>query len=62
MLLEQHIKGIAVETEKPISLVTLLFGAAYGLNNPLNSISTFCQILKEEIESGDIVEWEHHFK
>ncbi len=42
-----------IQTEKLASLGTLLFGVAHELNNPLNNISTSCQILKEEIETGD---------
>lgn len=43
-----------VQTEKLVSLGTLLFGIAHELNNPLNNISTSCQILREEIETADI--------
>ena len=43
-----------IRTEKLASLGTLLFGVAHELNNPLNNISTSCQILKEELEGPDM--------
>ncbi|MFN4132021.1 MAG: sensor histidine kinase [Caldimicrobium sp.] len=43
-----------IQTEKLASMGTLLFSVAHELNNPLNNISTSCQILKEEIESEDL--------
>ncbi|MFN3740455.1 MAG: ATP-binding protein [Thermodesulfovibrionales bacterium] len=43
-----------IKTEKLASLGTLLFGFAHELNNPLNNISTSCQILKEELETADL--------
>jgi signal transduction histidine kinase len=46
-----------VRSEKLASLGTLLSGVAHQLNNPLSNISTSCQILAEELESGD-----SHFK
>lgn len=39
-----------VQTEKLTSLGTLTSGVAHELNNPLNNISTSCQILLEEME------------
>lgn len=44
-----------IQTEKLASLGTLLFWVAHELNNPLNNISTSCQILKEELETADPV-------
>ncbi|GAB4540647.1 MAG: ATP-binding protein [Thermodesulfovibrionia bacterium] len=42
-----------IQSEKLASLGTLLFGVAHELNNPLNNISTSCQILREELETAD---------
>jgi two-component system NtrC family sensor kinase len=39
-----------VQTEKLTALGTLTSGVAHELNNPLNNISTSCQILLEEME------------
>jgi two-component system NtrC family sensor kinase len=39
-----------VQTEKITSLGTLTSGVAHELNNPLNNISTSCQILLEEMD------------
>jgi two-component system NtrC family sensor kinase len=39
-----------VQTEKLTSLGTLTSGVAHELNNPLNNISTSCQILLEEMD------------
>jgi len=47
-------KTYLVESEKLASLGTLLFGVAHELNNPISNISSSAQILREEIESGDI--------
>lgn len=43
-----------IQAEKLASMGTLLFGVAHELNNPLNNISTSCQILREEIGSSDL--------
>ncbi len=43
-----------IQKEKLASLGTLLFGVVHELNNPLNNISTSCQILREEIETADL--------
>lgn len=43
-----------IQREKLASMGTLLFSVAHELNNPLNNISTSCQILKEEMESEDL--------
>lgn len=55
MLLELHERQeYLVESEKYAALGTLVFGVAHELNNPLANISTSTQILKEEIDEGDI--------
>jgi two-component system NtrC family sensor kinase len=42
-----------VQSKKMSSLGILTAGIAHQLNNPLNNISTSCQILVEELEQGD---------
>lgn len=42
-----------VQTKKLASLGILTSGIAHQLNNPLNNISTSCQIALEELQSGD---------
>ncbi len=42
-----------VQARKLASLGTLASGIAHQLNNPLNNISTSCQIAIEEIQGGD---------
>ena len=42
-----------VQTRKLSSIGTLTAGVAHQLNNPLNNISTSCQIAQEELESAD---------
>ncbi|ROR03245.1 sensor histidine kinase [Desulfosoma caldarium] len=42
-----------VQTKKLASLGILTSGIAHQLNNPLNNISTSCQIALEEVASGD---------
>jgi two-component system NtrC family sensor kinase len=42
-----------VQSKKMSSLGILTAGIAHQLNNPLNNISTSCQILLEELEQGD---------
>ena len=55
MLLElRERQDYLVESEKYAALGTLVFGVAHELNNPLANISTSSQILKEEIDEGDI--------
>lgn len=43
-----------IQTEKLASLGTLTSGVAHELNNPLNNISTSCQILLEELEDDNL--------
>lgn len=43
-----------VEVKKLSSLGTLASGTAHQLNNPLNNISTSCQIASAELEEGDL--------
>lgn len=40
-------------SEKLASMGTLLSGVAHELNNPLSNISSSCQILQEELETGE---------
>lgn len=42
-----------VQSKKMSSIGVLTAGVAHQLNNPLNNISTSCQILLEELEMGD---------
>lgn len=43
-----------IQAEKLSSLGTLTAGVAHQLNNPLNNISTSCQIAVDEFDSGDV--------
>jgi two-component system, NtrC family, sensor kinase len=43
-----------IQAEKLSSLGTLTAGVAHQLNNPLNNISTSCQIAIDEFDSGDV--------
>lgn len=43
-----------VQSEKLASMGTLVFGVAHELNNPISNISSSCQILREEIDEGDV--------
>jgi len=44
-----------IQAEKLSSLGTLTAGVAHQLNNPLNNISTSCQIALDEFDGGDTV-------
>ncbi|MDD5450866.1 MAG: ATP-binding protein [Desulfovibrionales bacterium] len=46
-------QDMLVQTKKLASLGTLTSGVAHEINNPLNNISTSCQILIEELDSSD---------
>ena len=46
-------KNQLVQSEKLSSIGTLTAGVAHQLNNPLNNISTSCQIAMDELASGD---------
>ena len=48
----RHNNEQMVQTEKLTALGTLTSGVAHELNNPLNNISTSCQILLEELGRG----------
>lgn len=43
-----------IQAEKLSSLGTLTAGVAHQLNNPLNNISTSCQIALDEFDAGDV--------
>ena len=43
-----------VQSEKLASMGTLVFGVAHELNNPISNISSSCQILREEMDDGDL--------
>ena len=43
-----------VQSKKLASIGTLTAGVAHQLNNPLNNISTSCQIAIDELQDGDI--------
>jgi len=51
-VLERHQKQL-IQAEKLSSLGILTSGIAHQLNNPLNNISTSCQILIEEMNQAD---------
>lgn len=43
-----------IQSQKLISLGTMVSGVTHQLNNPLSNISSSCQILQEEIEESDM--------
>jgi signal transduction histidine kinase len=45
---------LLVQAKKMSSLGVLTAGIAHQLNNPLNNISTSCQIILEELEAGEV--------
>lgn len=49
----EHRQDQLIQAEKLSSLGTLTAGVAHQLNNPLNNISTSCQIAIDEFASGD---------
>ena len=49
----QHRQDQLVQSQKLSSIGTLSAGIAHQLNNPLNNISTSCQIAISDFESGD---------
>lgn len=50
----EHREAQLVQTQKLSSLGTMAAGVAHQLNNPLNNISTSCQIAADEVDGGDI--------
>jgi len=52
--LELRQMKVIIQSEKLISLGTMVSGITHQLNNPLSNISTSCEILHEEIEEPDI--------
>lgn len=50
----EHRQNQLVQEKKLASLGVLTSGIAHQLNNPLNNISTSCQILQEDLDSGDV--------
>ncbi|TAL24176.1 MAG: HAMP domain-containing histidine kinase [Nitrospirae bacterium] len=52
--LELRQMKVIIQSEKLISLGTMVSGITHQLNNPLSNISTSCQILNEEIDEADI--------
>ncbi len=49
----QENQDMLVQTKKLAALGTVTSGVAHELNNPLNNISTSCQIVMEELNSPD---------
>ena len=45
-----------LQSEKLVSLATLVSGIAHELNNPLSNISSSCQILMEELQQGTAIQ------
>jgi len=49
----EHKQDQLVQSKKLSSIGTLTAGVAHQLNNPLNNISTSCQIAMDDFDSGD---------
>ena len=52
--IELRQKHFMMQSEKLVTLGTMVSGVAHDLNNPLSNIYSSCQILHEEIEEGDM--------
>jgi len=52
--IELRQKKFMMQSEKLVTLGTMVSGVAHELNNPLSNIYSSCQILHEEIEEGDM--------
>jgi signal transduction histidine kinase len=52
--IELRQKHFMMQSEKLVTLGTMVSGVAHELNNPLSNIYSSCQILHEEIEEGDM--------
>jgi two-component system NtrC family sensor kinase len=52
--IELRQKKFMMQSERLVSLGTMISGVAHELNNPLSNIYSSCQILQEEIAEGDL--------
>jgi two-component system, NtrC family, sensor kinase len=52
--IELRQKRFMMQSEKLITLGTMVSGVAHDMNNPLSNIYSSCQILHEEIEDADL--------